>query len=61
MFVGLLLLSNILAVKLFQIGLFIFPGAVIVYVITYLLTDVIGEVYGKEALKVRSKQGRLHS
>jgi queuosine precursor transporter len=32
LFVGLLLLSNILAVKLFPIGPFILPGTTVVYV-----------------------------
>lgn len=49
LFVGLLILSNIISVKLFSIGEFILPAAAIVYVLTYLITDVIGEVYGKEA------------
>ncbi|WP_117168270.1 queuosine precursor transporter [Paraliobacillus sediminis] len=49
LFVGLLILSNIISVKLFSIGEFILPAAAIVYVVTYLITDVIGEVYGKEA------------
>ncbi|CDQ41246.1 MULTISPECIES: queuosine precursor transporter [Virgibacillus] len=57
LFVGLLLLSNILAVKLFQIGEFILPGAAVVYVITYLLTDVIGEVYGKETARKTVQAG----
>lgn len=51
LFVGLLVISNILAVKLFTIGDYMLPGAAIVYVVTYLLTDVIGEVYGKEAAR----------
>lgn len=51
LFVGLLVISNILAVKLFSIGEYMLPGAAIVYVVTYLLTDVIGEVYGKEAAR----------
>lgn len=50
-FVGLLLLSNILSVKLFQMGSFVLPTAVIVYVITFLMMDVIGEVYGKKAAR----------
>ncbi|GAA5416004.1 queuosine precursor transporter [Paraliobacillus ryukyuensis] len=50
LFVGLLILSNIISVKLFSIGEFIIlPAAAIVYVITYLITDVVGEVYGKDA------------
>ncbi|WP_067839458.1 queuosine precursor transporter [Amphibacillus sediminis] len=48
LFVGLLVLSNIISVKLFSIGEIILPAAAIVYVFTYLITDVIGEVYGRE-------------
>jgi len=51
LFVGLLVLSNILAVKLISIGGLILPAAAVVYVVTYLLTDVIGEVYGKESAR----------
>jgi uncharacterized integral membrane protein (TIGR00697 family) len=51
-FTGLLILSNILAVKLFSLGTWaILPAAVIVYVFTYPITDVIGEVYGREAAR----------
>ncbi|WP_099159754.1 queuosine precursor transporter [Virgibacillus ndiopensis] len=57
LFVGLLLLSNILGVKLFSIGEFILPAAVVVYVVTYLVTDVIGEVYGKEAARKTVQAG----
>ncbi|OZU88154.1 transporter [Virgibacillus indicus] len=51
LFVGLLIVSNILGVKLFSIGEFILPAAVIVYVATFMITDVIGEVYGKDAAR----------
>lgn len=57
LFVGLLLISNILGVKLFQVGPFILPAAVIVYVGTFLITDVIGEVYGKEAARKTVQAG----
>ncbi|MEC5423021.1 queuosine precursor transporter [Virgibacillus sp. C22-A2] len=57
LFVGLLIISNILGVKLFSIGEFILPAAVIVYVVTFLITDVIGEVYGKEAAKKTVQAG----
>lgn len=51
-FVGLLILSNILAVKLFSIGEWVvLPVAVIVYVFTFPITDTIAEVYGKEAAR----------
>ncbi|KGP71418.1 queuosine precursor transporter [Pontibacillus yanchengensis] len=57
LFVGLLILSNILGVKLFSVGGFVLPAAVIVYVVTYLVTDVIGEVYGREAASKTVKAG----
>ncbi|ALX50229.1 queuosine precursor transporter [Lentibacillus amyloliquefaciens] len=59
LFVGLLLLSNVLGVKLFSIGEIVLPGTVIVYVITYLITDVIGEVYGREAARKTVQAGFL--
>ncbi|WP_172368914.1 queuosine precursor transporter [Sporosarcina jiandibaonis] len=52
LFVGLLILSNVLAVKLFSIGDWIvLPAAVIIYVFTYPILDVITEAYGKEAAR----------
>lgn len=48
-FVGLLILSNILAVKLFSLGSWaVLPAAVIIYVFTYPILDTITEVYGKD-------------
>ncbi|MBB6452378.1 hypothetical protein HNQ94_000823 [Salirhabdus euzebyi] len=57
LFVGLLVVSNILGVKLFSIGEFVLPAAVIVYVVTYLITDVIGEVYGKDVARKTVQAG----
>ncbi|MFC3039578.1 queuosine precursor transporter [Virgibacillus xinjiangensis] len=57
LFVGLLVVSNILGVKLFSVGEFILPAAVIVYVITFLVTDVIGEVYGRDAARKTVQAG----
>ncbi|MFZ3576950.1 queuosine precursor transporter [Virgibacillus sp. DJP39] len=57
LFVGLLLISNILGVKLFSVGEFILPAAAVVYVATYLITDVIGEVYGKDAARKTVQAG----
>ena len=51
-FVGSSSLSNVLAVKLFSIGDWIvLPAAVIIYVFTYPILDVITEAYGKEAAR----------
>lgn len=49
-FVGLLILANIVAVKLFSIGEWaVLPAAAIIYICTYPIVDTIVEVYGKEA------------
>ncbi|MBD8006651.1 queuosine precursor transporter [Bacillus norwichensis] len=51
-FVGLMILSNILAVKLISFGnWFVLPAAVIVYVFTYPITDTITEIYGGHAAR----------
>ncbi|MBK3496694.1 queuosine precursor transporter [Viridibacillus sp. YIM B01967] len=51
-FVGLLILANIVAVKLFSIGEWIIlPAAVVIYIFTYPIIDVIVEVYGKREAK----------
>ena len=48
LFVGLLVISNVISAKLFVLGAIILPVASIVYVLTYPITDVISEVYGKK-------------
>lgn len=57
LFSGLLVLSNILGIKIFNIGDFMLPAAVIVYMITFLVTDVIGEVYGKKMARHTIRAG----
>ncbi|WP_053220142.1 queuosine precursor transporter [Virgibacillus senegalensis] len=57
LFVGLLVISNVLGVKLFAAGGFVLPAAVIAYVVTYLITDVIGEVFGKDAARKTVQAG----
>lgn len=47
-FVSALVASNVLSAKLLQIGCLVVPGGVICYAITYLMSDAIGELYGKE-------------
>lgn len=41
-----MLISNIIACKVFSIGFAVLPAAVIVFPITYILSDVFSEVYG---------------
>lgn len=47
-FITSLLIANIVASKLVNIFGFIVPSAVVAYAFTFLCTDVIGELYGKE-------------
>lgn len=47
-FVTSLVISNVIATKLIDIGGFIVPAGVVAYPITFLMTDVIGEVWGKK-------------
>jgi len=46
LFITCLLISNIIANKLIQIGGLVLPSAVILFPITYILADVFTEVYG---------------
>ncbi|MBF8417229.1 queuosine precursor transporter [Heyndrickxia coagulans] len=60
MFVGLLILSNIISVKLFHIGdAIVLPAAAIIYIFTYPLVDVTVEVYGKKAGRATVRAGFL--
>ncbi len=49
LFISALLLSNILASKIIAIGTFVLPAAIILYPLTFLLTDVVAEVEGKKS------------
>lgn len=48
LFVSSLILSNILGAKVIAIGKVAIPGGIICYALTCLLSDVIGERYGRE-------------
>lgn len=59
-FVGLLILSNILAVKIFSIAGFAYlPAAVLFYVFTYPITDIVCEVYGGKVARRMIYSGSL--
>lgn len=45
-FVTVLIISNIIAVKLFKVGSFILPAAVILFPVSYIFGDILTEVYG---------------
>lgn len=52
-FVGVLILSNILATKMIQLGPFVFDGGTLLFPISYIFGDVLTEVYGyKQSRKV---------
>ncbi len=51
LFVTALVTSNIMAVKLFAFGSLVLPAAVIVFPVSYILGDVLTEVYGYRAAR----------
>lgn len=51
LFIAALLLSNILASKIIILGGLLLPAAIILYPITFLITDVIGEIEGKKSAR----------
>ena len=50
-FVTCLVISNIVAVKLIAIGGLILPAAIVIFPVSYLLADVLTEVYGFRAAR----------
>ncbi len=49
LFVVVLMISNTVATKLFQLGPFFFTGAVMIFPISYIFGDILTEVYGYRA------------
>ncbi|MDR6224973.1 queuosine precursor transporter [Desmospora profundinema] len=51
-FSGMLIIANVLAVKIIQIplgnGALFFPAAVLVYALTFAITDAVSEIWGRE-------------
>lgn len=47
-FITTLIVANILASKVITVWNFVLPAAVVAYPLTFLMTDVIGEIWGKE-------------
>ena len=50
-FITVMLVSNIIALKMISIGPLIVPAAVIIFPFTYILSDVFNEVYGYRATR----------
>lgn len=59
MFCTLLILANILASKVVQLGVFTIPAAVVAYPFTFLITDIIGELWGKKEANNTVKNGLI--
>lgn len=51
-FASLTVLANLLAVKTISFGPFIAPAAVLVYASTFLLTDILSELFGEEKARL---------
>jgi len=47
-FMSLIVVSNVITGKLIQLGPFTVPGATLLYPFTFLVTDLVGELWGKE-------------
>jgi uncharacterized integral membrane protein (TIGR00697 family) len=53
LFVGVLILSNVLAAKMVNLGPFVFDGGTLLFPLSYIFGDILTEVYGyKESRKV---------
>ena len=47
-FITSLLIANVVSSKVVAFGAFVVPSAIVAYPLTFLMTDVIGEIWGKE-------------
>ena len=47
-FMSFIVVSNVITGKLIQLGPFTVPGATLLYPFTFLVTDLVGELWGKE-------------
>ena len=56
-FIASLLIANVVAGKVVSIGCFVLPAAVVAYPITFLCTDIIGELWGEEQANSTVKRG----
>ena len=55
-----LVVANVVAGKIIMLfGIFVLPAAVVSYAFTFLITDVIGELWGKEEAQKTVKRGLI--
>lgn len=52
-----LVIANIVASKIVSFGAFVVPAAIVAYPITFLMTDVIGQIWGKQEANKTVKMG----
>jgi len=52
LFITAMLVSNIIATKMISLGSLVVPAALIVFPITYILSDIFSEVYGYKASRI---------
>jgi hypothetical protein len=52
-----LVIANIICNKIVQVGIFVTPAGVIVYPVTFLITDVIGENWGRDEANATVRTG----
>lgn len=57
LFVVSLVVSNVLAPKVISLGPFELPCAVVAYPLTFLITDIIGEIWGKKQAQYTVRVG----
>ena len=56
-FITSLLIANVVSAKIVTFGGFVIPAAIVAYPLTFLMTDVIGEIWGKEQANETVKLG----
>ena len=54
-----LIIANVLAAKIVMIGPLVVPAAIAAYPLTFLMTDVIGQIYGKDEANKTVRMGLL--
>lgn len=56
-FITSLLIANVVSAKIVTLGGLVIPAAIVAYPLTFLMTDVIGEIWGKEQANETVKLG----
>lgn len=56
-FITSLLIANVVSAKIVTLGGLVIPAAIVAYPLTFLMTDVIGEIWGKEQATETVKLG----